>query len=223
MATTRKNSETEVKNPSPRGRKAADLSDFYEFAPIAQKLATGNVTKKNMHAQLSAIKRVFQNAEGFAIFYRQDKDTKGKFLADWVESYIKKRVDVAQQAVMDDPENQEKIEELRSVERSAYNTGWLGHAWTIQGFFSHILDEKTAINTSRFPQQLSTGGEPIDIELADILALYEVLSPKYKVILKIQVLYGANSKDIINLKASDFMDAGDGFYYINKLRIKEKQ
>lgn len=109
--------------------------------------------------------------------------------------------------------------------KNPYNT-YVNYIWRIQGLFSRLGTEFEA-NPKNLDQIKSDFNLSQDINYDDVAELYEVLPPKYKLILKIMMYSGLNGEDIVNVKPIDFKPYKNEekygekeWRYIWKIRIK---
>ena len=104
---------------------------------------------------------------------------------------------------------------------NANKNTYLNYIWRIQGLLSKLGRDYEA--NPKNLDQISGNGFHLedDITYEEVLILFEKLSPKYKLILKIMMYSGLNPIDIIQLKPVDFKPY-KGYYVVIKEREKTK-
>ena len=117
---------------------------------------------------------------------------------------------------------------VNKQEEDIRNT-YINYIWRIQGLLSQVSEDWSA--NPKTMKKIRQNGFKLEEEIvfADIGELYNKLSPKYKMILKIMMYTGLNPADLVKLKPNDFQKIsnkekyGDKVYYfVNKDREKTK-
>lgn len=104
---------------------------------------------------------------------------------------------------------------------------YMNYVWRVQGLFAKVGREWSA--NPKTMEQIKSNGFHLkeEIVFADVGELYNKLSPKYKMILKMMMYTGLNPADLVKLKPKDFQEISNKekygnnvYYFVNKDRIK---
>ena len=119
---------------------------------------------------------------------------------------------------------------VNSKDEDIRNT-YLNYVWRAQGFLKKV-HKKWKANPDTIDKLVSNGlhlDDSENITLSDVGELYNKLSDKYKLILKMMLYTGLNPADLVTLKPTDFKRISDEekyrdniYFYVNKIREKSK-
>ena len=108
---------------------------------------------------------------------------------------------------------------------------YVNYIWRIQGIFKNLnkLWRANPLLLDLIEASPMHLDEDKNIIFDDVIKLYNKLSPKYKMVLKIMMYTGLNPTDLVKLKPVDFLKiknikkyGNKLYFYVNKLRVKSK-
>lgn len=119
---------------------------------------------------------------------------------------------------------------VNEQEKDIQNT-YVNYTWRAQGLLSQISEDWSA--NPKTMKKIESNGIHVDedkeIDLADVGELYNKLSPKYKMILKMMMYTGLNPADLVQLKPIDFKKISNKekygnkvYYFVMKKRVKSE-
>lgn len=195
-----------------RTQKRMDLSELKRIPIIQQHLATFARTpaaQKKYRLYLRTLSKLhpkIQAAYGsFENFLEVEENEKSIFLMEWVNDRF-----------------EAKKAKNPTGNFIAFKNTYLRDAWLINGLLGK-LGKKYQANSKLLESQTPNSNLELQVSLEDVKKLYDVLSLKYKLILKIMVFGGFNPIDVVNFTLADFKSHDEGdYFYVYKLRHKTR-
>lgn len=195
-----------------RKQKRIDLTELKQIPIIKRHLsifARTPAAQKKYRLYLLTLRKIYNKIQekygSFESFLEVEENEKSIFLMEWVNERYEAK----------------KTENPNGDFIAFKNTG-LRNVWLINGFLGKLGRKYTA-NTKLLESQTPSSNLVLQANLADVMKLHDVLSLKYKLILKIMLFTGMNPVDILNFTLADFKSHDDGnYFYVYKLRQKTK-